>query len=237
LSKPAVWLIANKSTFFKLSGSPFVSAFAVPSEHLIVIHISPMTSRLPILNDTFKHELCHLVIHDHVNEQVIPKWLDEGICQWVSGTLGEIMAGGASKISRIDMARRFIPLPQLAVSFPNDESSLHLAYRESLDFVEYLTAHYGAGGLRAILQRLQEGDSIDSAISRSLSRSFQDVQAEWIESMQKRSEWLVWASQNLYEIIFFIMAMLSILAFIRLSAKRAAYSGSEEDDDDNGAGP
>jgi hypothetical protein len=236
LSKPTVWLIGNRAVFVKLSGSSYVSAFAVPSEHLIAIHISSMTSRLPVLDDTFKHELCHLILHDHIDQQVLPKWLDEGVCQWISGTLGETLAGGGATISRIDMVRRLIPLSQLAAAFPSDENSLYLAYRESRDFVEYLTAHYGSEGLRGILKRLEEGDSIGPAISKSLSRSFQDVQEEWIDDMQKRSEWLVWATQNLYEIIFFIMAVLSILAYVRLRMRRRAYTGSDQDDDQAGNG-
>jgi len=230
LSKPTVLLVGNRAVFEKLSGSPFVSAFAMPSEHLIVIHISPMTSRLPILNDTFKHELCHLLLHDHVKEQIIPKWLDEGICQWISGTLGEIMAGDAATISRINMVRSLIPLRQLTASFPRDKDSLFLAYKESYDFVEYLTTHYGTKSLRSILQYLEQGDSIDPAVSKSLSKSFQDVHEEWVNDMQKRSEWLVWASQNLYEIIFFIMAVLSILAFVRLRIRRTRYTGEDDDD-------
>lgn len=230
LSKPTVFLIGNKDIFEKISGSPFVSAFAVPSEHLIVIHISSMTSRPPILNDTFKHELCHLLLHDHVKRQVIPKWLDEGICQWISGTLGEIMAGDGATINRIDMARRLIPLGQLAVTFPKDKDLLFLAYKESHDFVGYLTAHYGAKSLLSILQYQEEGDDIDLAISKSLSKSFEDVQEEWVNDMQKRSEWLIWAGQNLYEIIFFIMAVLSILAFVRLRISRKRYTGEEGED-------
>lgn len=231
LSKPTVWLVGNRAVFAKLSGSPFISAFAVPSAHLIVIHVSSMSSRLPVLNDTFKHELCHLFLHDHLDEQALPKWLDEGICQWISGTLGDLMAGDRAQIGRIDMVRRLIPLRQLTVSFPGDKDSVYLAYRESLDFVEYLTTHYGAGSLRGILRRLEEGDSIDGAVSKSLSKSFQDVQDEWVNDMQKRSEWLVWTSQNLYEIIFFVMAVLSVLAFVRLKIRRARYTGEEDDDD------
>ena len=230
LSKPTVWLVANKSVFEKLSGSPFVSAFAVPSEHLVVIYVSSATSRLPILNDTFKHELCHLLIHDHIKEQAIPKWLDEGVCQWISGTLGEIMADSGAAISQISMFRRLIPLRDLAVTFPGDQNSLYLAYRESHDLIEYLTTHYGVGSLRNILHCLGEGDSIDQAVFKSLSKSFQDVQEEWVNDMQNRNEWLVWASQNLYEIIFFAMAILSILAFIRLRIKKIRYNGEEEDD-------
>jgi hypothetical protein len=227
LSMPTVFLVGNQTVFGKMSGSPFVSAFAIPSEHLIVIHISSMTSRPPILNDTFKHELCHLLLHDHIKKHVIPRWLDEGICQWISGTLGEIMAGNGVTISRISMARRLIPLQQLTLTFPKDKDSLLLAYKEGRDLVEYLTTHYGVNSLRSILQFMEEGDDFDPAVSKSLSKSFQDVQGEWVKDMQKRSEWLIWASQNLYEIIFLSMAVLSVLAFVRLKIRRTRYTGEE----------
>jgi hypothetical protein len=220
LLKPTVLLITNQAFFERLSGSPFVSAFAVPSEHLIVVLISPITSKPTILNDTFKHELCHLLLHDHIRKQIIPKWLDEGVCQWISGTLGEVLAGEGATINRIDMAQRLIPLRQLTVTFPKDKDLLLLAYKESHDFVGYVTAHYGTESLRDVLTYLKEGDDIDLAVSKALSKPFQDVQKEWIDDMRRRSEWLVWASQHLYEILFFTAAVLTILAAVRLKLKR-----------------
>jgi hypothetical protein len=65
---------------------------------------------------------------------------------------------------------------------------------------------------------------------KSLPKSFQDVQEEWVNDMQKRSECLIWVSQNLYEIIFFTVAVLSILAFVRLKISRTRYTGAGGDD-------
>ena len=228
--KPTVLLVKDSEFFERLSGSPFVSAFAVPSERLIVIHISPTTSKPGILYDTFKHELCHLVLHDYVRIQVIPKWLDEGICQWISGTLGEILAESGVTFNRINTANRLIPLNQLAASFPSDRDSLFLAYRETLDFVAYVAAHYGAESLRDILKHLKKGDDIDQAISKALSKPFRDVQKDWIDDMRKKSEWLIWASENLYEILFFTAAVLTVMAAVRLRLRRSKYVDEDEDD-------
>lgn len=161
LIRPTVLLIKDREFFEMLSGSPLFSAFAVPSEHLIVVHISPIVSKSGILNDTFKHELCHLILHYHIREHNLPKWLDEGICQWISGTVGEVLTGGGVTISRIDMAYRLIPLSQLTVNFPEDKDLLILAYKESRNFVGYVTARYGTASLREILKYLKEGDDID----------------------------------------------------------------------------
>lgn len=229
LIRPTVLLIKDREFFERLSGSPLFSAFAVPSEHLIVVHIAPVASRSGILNDTFKHELCHLLLHYHIREQILPKWLDEGICQWVSGTVGEVLTGGGVTISRIDMAYRLIPLSQLTVNFPEDKDLLILAYKESRNFVGYVTARYGTVSLRDILKYLKEGDNIDLAISKALAKPFKDVQEEWIDDMRRRSEWLIWGSQHLYEILFFTAAVLTIMATVRLKLKRRQYIEEEDD--------
>jgi hypothetical protein len=234
LSRPTVFLIGNKESFEKISGSPFVSALAIPSQHTVIIHITSSTSKPYILNETFRHEMCHLILHDHIKESDLPRWLDEGICQWVTGTFGEIIGSGEwAPISRIEMARRLIPLNLLTTTFPRDKESLFLAYQESRSFVEFVAAHYGTVGLLRILKNLAGGAPTDVAVSNALGRSFREVQADWFDDMQRRGEWFIWGAQHLYEIIFFGAAVLSVLAFVRLRGRirRARFSDEEGDDD------
>ncbi len=228
-SKPRVLLVRNQELFQNLAGSGHITAFAVPDQHLIVIHISPSTSQRPLLNDIFKHELCHLLLHDHIREQRIPKWLDEGICQWVSGSVGELLVGDRAPISRIEMAYRLIPLNSISLTFPSEKELLFLAYRQSQDFLGYLAAHYGAESIRAILKHLKDGADINHAMQISLSKPFPEVETEWAADMKSRSEWLIWASRNLYEILFTVAALLTILAAVRLKMRRAKYVDEEEE--------
>lgn len=231
--RPGVLLIGNEDFFRKLSGSPFVSAFAVPSERLIVIHVSPRASKPAILYDIFKHELCHLLLHENIRRENLPRWLDEGICQWISGTLGEVLAGDAVAISRVEMAQRLIPLRQLAATFPKDKDLLLLAYNQSRDFVGFVADRYGAESLRDILNHLREGDDIGNAFSKALHKPLEDVQEEWIEDLKNRKEWLIWASRHMYEILFFGAAVLTILAAFRVKSRRARYLDEDEDEEDD----
>ena len=70
---------------------------------------------------------------------------------------------------------------------------------------------------------------IDLAISKALAKPFKDVQEEWIDDMRRRSEWLIWGSQHLYEILFFTAAVLTIMATVRLKLKRRQYIEEEDD--------
>jgi hypothetical protein len=231
LSQPQLLLIADREGFEKMTGSPFISAFAVPSQHLIVMLLSSESSRQYILNETFKHELCHLLLHDHISEVLLPRWLDEGICQWVSGSLGEIAMGRGVAAWGMDIARHPIPLEQLTERFPQEKGTLLLAYEESRRFVEYLTAHYGKHSLLAILQHLKQGDDIDRAVLATLSKSLKSLHQEWLEESRNWNVWFIWASQHLYEILFFMGALLTVLAFVRLAIRKRDYFAEHEDEE------
>ena len=231
LSPPTVVLIANREVFEKMSGSPFFSAFAVPSRHSIIINISSPTSEPYILHETLEHELCHLLLHQHIQDRLLPKWLDEGICQWVSGSFGEILAGKGVAAVRINPASHPIPLRELVVSFPRDQDSLIQAYAESRLFVEYLVARYGKESLLRVLQHLREGMPIDQAISIATSKSLQNLENEWLEELRSKDMWLLWASRNLYELLFLLAAILSIVAFVRVMIRKKRYDPDEEDEE------
>jgi hypothetical protein len=231
LSPPTVLLVAEKEVFEGMTGNPLISAFAVPSQHSIVIYLSPATSEPYLLHEIFEHELCHLLLHDHIRSMLLPKWLDEGICQWVSGSLGELLVGKGDAAGAINLARHPIPLQLLAVSFPKDKDSLIQAYVESRLFVEYLLARYGKESLLRVLQHLREGLSIDRAVSAATSKSLQDLEAEWLEELRSKEMWLVWVGQNLYELLFLLAAILTIVAFVRLLIRKRRYDPAEEDEE------
>jgi hypothetical protein len=235
LSKPVVILVGDKKTFESMSGSPYVSAYAVPERHIIVMSLSPGGSEPYFFNATFKHELCHLVLHDHVKDTLLPRWLDEGVCQWVSGSLGEILLGdGTSAATRIDIVRNPIPLNRLALGFPADKRSLSLAYEESRSFVDYISARYGPETLLSILNHLRDGDAVDQAVAKSLSKPFDTLEKEWLESIRSSNLWLIWISQYLYEILFAAAALLTVVAFIRLRFRKRRYIEEEDDAEDTG---
>lgn len=233
LSRPLIILISDKKTFEKMSGSKFTAAFAVPQKHLIVIAISPLYSKSYLLKEVFKHELCHLFLHDHIQDNLLPRWLDEGICQWVSGTMGELLVnGGQIRINRIDLSRHIIPLSQLTYSFPREKNLLYLAYAESLRFVTFIDKRYGKEKLVAVLHSLEKGEKIDAAFSIALSESLDEVEEKWQEQLKKKNVWLVWASQYMYELLFSIGALLTVAGFIRLMIKKRRYAEEHDSEGD-----
>lgn len=232
-SRIGVFLTADRNRFEKMSGSPFVCAFAVPARRAIAIRVASLTARPYFFSETFQHEFCHLVLHEHVNAARLPKWLDEGVCQWISGSLGEVLEGaGRGAAGAVDLSRHAFPLKNIEDAFPADEASLVLAYEESRSIVEYISSAYGKGSLFHILERLKAGDGIDAAVRASLHKPLNSLEEEWLGEIRGTRVWLIWLGENVYEVLFFFAALLTILGFVRGALRKRRYGEDGEDDDD-----
>ncbi|HJX34404.1 MAG TPA: hypothetical protein VJ373_04440, partial [Desulfatiglandales bacterium] len=88
---PTIILINDSTTFQMMAGNDLIVAYAVPYRELMVIDYARMKTEPFTLEAIMKHELCHLLLHKNIKDQNLPVWLDEGIAQWVSGGLADII--------------------------------------------------------------------------------------------------------------------------------------------------
>ena len=227
--EPTVLLIKNRETFQKMAGSNLFVAYAIPQRRLIVIDYSRMNVSPFNLGTTLKHELCHLLLHSYIPGERLPKWLDEGVAQWVSNGIAEIiMDKSQSILTRVSLTGNYIPINALAERFPQDREFLHLAYDESKSLVEYIVSEYGVVGILKILENLQNGDEISSAMEKGISISLNELEKNWHAHLNKRIVWFTYLSNNLYGILFFFAALVTIFAFFKLLKRKNDYD--EEDD-------
>jgi len=227
--EPKVLLVKDRTIFRKMAGSALVVAYAVPQRKIIAIDYSRMNTSPFNLETTLKHELCHLLLHRHIPEGKLPKWLDEGVAQWISNGIAEIIMDRSRHILiRAALTGSYIPIDDLAKSFPQDRQALLLAYEESKSFVEYIVGRFGSDGLRKILENLKNGDGIGAAIEDGASISLYELEKRWHTHLSKRITWFTYLSNNLCRLLFFLAAMLTIVGFIRVLKRKKDYK--EEDD-------
>ena len=230
--RPQVLLVSDSRQFEKASGSNLFVAFAVPEKNLIVIDYSRMNIRPFTLNITLKHELCHLLLHQHIKRQDLPRWLDEGICQWASDGVGELFV--EQNLSGLDaavMSGRVIPLDQLSDYFPHDKASLMLAYEQSKSVIQYIERQYGNNAIRSLMDHLKNGDTVDEAVTRSLGISFVRLEKQWLDYLESTPRWLLFLAHNIYGILFFLAGILTFVGFVRLMRRRRkVYEEWEEED-------
>ena len=155
---PSVLLIRDTRQFQQMIRSPLTVAFAIPEKDLIVIDHSKMSAHAFNLRKIFKHELCHLLLHRHIKNTNVPRWLDEGVAQWVSDGVGDIILDQKrSLLNKAAFGGQFIPLGSLADGFPHRDQDLTLAYEESRSFVDYIIGRFGKEGMLEILRHMERG--------------------------------------------------------------------------------
>jgi hypothetical protein len=221
--RPEVVLVKDKDIMMRMEGSDLIVAFAVPDRNLIVLDTSRIYTKPFTLEATLKHELCHLLLHSNIESEKLPRWLDEGVCQWASGGVAELMANDGDKaLAKATISDRLISLGNLR-SFPRDEKSLLLAYEESKSLVEYIVNEYGEQGILQILGYLKGGYSTDGAIRKSLSVVAPELEMKWLAYLKRKYTWFSYLSYNLYTILFFLAALVTMYGFIMILKKKRAY--------------
>jgi len=229
---PRVVLVRDSTVFQEMVGSALFAAYAVPDSNLIVIDQARMSVSPFTIEATLEHEFCHLLLHDQLKGKDIPKWLEEGVCTWVSQGIAEIMMEQKrSLLNEAVLAGRVIPLRALSRGFPRDRESLLLAYEESKSIVSYVVETHGLEGLLEILRWVRQGHPWEEAVQGALGLPFDELERSWAESLKKRLTWFTYLVNNLYEILFFVAAVLAFLGFWKALRKKRAYMKSDEEED------
>ena len=233
--RPEIVLIKDSATFRRVVGSDLVTALAIPQKDLIVVDYSKMNVHPFTLATTLKHELCHLELHHHIAQSTLPRWLDEGICQWVTGGFAEIMTEGTHSILReAALSNRLISFEGLAERFPHEGRDFLLAYEESRSIVEYIKSEFGVSGVRSILNNLSRDDTLENAVQKSLLISLDELEKRWRLSITEKTLWFSYISDNLYEILFLFAALITIYGFFRTLKKKREYKEEEDEENEEG---
>lgn len=231
---PTVILMRSSKKFRKLAGNDMTVAFAVPSRYLIVIDYSKMETAPFTLETTLKHELCHLLLHHHISPGYVPRWVDEGVCQWASDGLAEIIMDPQwSPLKEAALSGRFLSIENMS-SFPQERKPLLLAYEESRSLIEFIVAEYGAKGLITVLEQLREGETPERGIEKGLSISLSELEAKWQGRVKKGVTWFTYISSNLYEMLFVIAGLVTVCGFIKVLKRKREYKDEDGEEKDEG---
>ena len=231
--RPSLVLVNNQKKFQQLAGHELVVAYALPEKNVVVIDYSKMNTSPFTLQTIVKHELCHLLLHHHIKAHNLPRWLDEGICQWASDGLADIlMDTKRTRLPAAILSNSYFDLAKLTQRFPRDKNGLILAYEQSKSVVEYMSRQYGPQGIRDLLDLLRQGVDIESAFESRFAISFEKFEDQWRNHLKANINWFTYLSIHLYEILFVSAALLTIFGFIRRLLRKKAYekdNGEMED--------
>ena len=229
--KPTIILVKDSGTFQRMAGNDLIVAFAVPGRDLIVVDYSKMKTDPFTLDETIKHELCHLLLHKYISKEHLPRWLDEGVAQWISGGLPDIMMKKNIFLDEEILSGRYLSLKTLTDRFPSSSRTLTLAYAESKSFIDYIVREYGSQGIIRLLHYLKDGEPIHTAVTKSFSISIEELEKRWQDQLKKRATWISFIVNNLYVILFFVAGLLVIFGFIKVFKKKRSYRDEDIEPD------
>jgi hypothetical protein len=235
--KPSILLIRENARFQEITANPYIIAFAIPGKHLIVIDYSKMNISPFTLEVTLKHEMCHVLLGSNISDERLPRWLNEGFCQWVTGGIAELMVDDRQpSLSKASLSHRLIPLTLLSRRFPGDKNQLILAYEESKSVVDYMVTKYSRSGVVSILGYLKAGDTIDEATRKGLFLTLDKLEKGWTQYLQGKVTWIGYLAANIYTILLFVAAILACAGFVRVLIKRRRRALIPDEEDEYMAG-
>ena len=230
--KPTIVLLSESGQFRQMVKSPLTVAFARPERNLLVIDCSRTNTHPLSLGNVVKHELCHLFIHQYVRNGQVPRWFDEGIAQWASDGISDIIHDRKrSFLNKAAFTGDLLPLSSLSRGFPLRDSDFILAYEESKDFVVYMVNLYGKNKVLGILDYVRGGQDMDRAVYSSLNQPLEALEENWRGSLESKTTWFAHLSFYLYEFLFAFGAIITVCAFIRVYLKKRSYLKTTDEDD------
>ena len=230
--RPIVVLVGSRSRFRQIAGDDRIEAFARPHDQVIVIDYSRLAGRPIHMATTFKHELMHLLLHHHITYVALPKWLNEGLAQWASGGVAEVLVRPRKSLIGDALRNDRLPsLRELENRFPNDSLQFSLAYEISLSIVTYIEENFGREAIITILGFLKNGSTVEQAVQDTLGISLAELELDWRQSLKKRENWLTFLAVHIYEFLFLMGALLTMTGFLRYWIKKKNYRDDPEDED------
>ena len=231
-ARPTIVLMNNSRAFRDYVGNSLIVAVAQPHNNRIVIDYGQVIRRPFSLDSVLKHELCHLILHQNIAGNSLPKWLDEGIAQWVSDGITEVvLTGGRELFDQAVVAGATIPLRRLSNYFPPERDYLLLAYEQSKSFVAFLIDEYGEDRLQMLLHRLKEGNAVNEAVQETFRRSLGTLESTWLANLKRKGVWFTYLSSHMYEFLFVAAALATIFGFLRFLKKRRFLNEMEGEDE------
>ncbi len=165
-------VLYTSQAFFDVTRAP--GWMGALNDGKIRIPLRGMNSVTPGLARILRHELTHSFV-DQVTLGRCPQWLNEGIAQMLeprSLNRGAFMA-------QMFKTEREIPLNSLEGGFSSlSGTQSEIVYMESLATVSYIRDRYGMSDVMRILEKLGQGESVESALRSTIHCDYRQLQEE-----------------------------------------------------------
>ncbi len=142
------------------------------------------------------HEIVHAVLGQAFGPRPVPRWLQEGLAQVLSG---EYSPAVTREIAQGVMGTGLSSLEDLSSGFPADPLGAKRAYAQSADFVAWLNKEGGQHAVRILVGELSKGAGLGAAVRKATGRSLDEVDADWRERWESSGvQWTALADEGIF---------------------------------------
>jgi hypothetical protein len=186
----SVYLVDSDEEFRSMVGEGFPDwgiGCAIPSQNLIILKSPLHFDYHRPLSELVAHELAHIFLGNLSKGVALPRWLDEGFAMHQSQ---EWQMGQDIAVARALLTGSLLRLSQIESVNAFRESKAQLAYTESFLAVSYLTAEYGEGAIKELVDHLASGTSIDLAFLKTIGSNYLTFQLEFDQYIKSKYNWI-----------------------------------------------
>lgn len=226
--EPKVFLTSSYEEFDRAVGGllpEWSQGISFAETGTIILKSPKFSEDIATLRRTAVHELVHLMIADRTGH-AIPRWLNEGLAQMLSG---EAQEKTLMPLSRAFWSHELLPLNSIEQVDSFTQPQAELAYLESFNATEFLVNRYGWETLRKLLKDMNEGLSWDEALFREMQIDQAEFESGWSANLGKSYRWMILLDTQTYLFIgATLLVLVAGLAVIR--RRRAIYRRWETED-------
>ncbi len=139
------------------------------------------------LEQVLDHEIVHVLLGQAFGPQPVPRWLQEGMAQWVAG---EYDPAVVQKLAEGMLGGGLLSLDDLTTGFPADPVRATLAYAQSADLIVFIVGEYGEETLQQIIHAMAAGTPVRAAFREATGGDPDDLDAAWRGRLEGSGLWL-----------------------------------------------
>jgi hypothetical protein len=163
--------------------APDAARVSYPKLKLIVLSLGASPGEPAELVESFRHELARLAFAEAVGEHAAPAWLTEGFALHFSG---ESQRSRDWALWRASVRRQTYATSELDRLLEASDSR-SLASAQAADMATFLLRPEMRSKFGAMVERLRQGDSLESALSSAYGLGIVAVERQWRGELGRRT--------------------------------------------------
>jgi len=225
-------LTLSREQFYRLTRGRvpnWAGGVAFPREWRVIVKAPVFFGRGVPLEVLTAHEITHILLHQVVADEYLPRWFEEGVCITLSG---EQRSGSLRLVFRAVLADRLIPLPRVDDVLRFSAQDAELAYAEAGIAVRLMVDYFSWYNIRRMLAKIRDGTDFEDAFEAATGYNYEDWQIEWFSYMRRKFRWgfLFDIDYIIWMLILLLAAAAVVITFIRKKMQLKRWREEESED-------